>query len=102
MRSVILRAKKAIPTKKLQSVHPVICGGDIATVEDDPHPEDFVKSVLQSRTRIVELLQEAGFGVPRVRWNELNEATKLIANLNKGEVYIDNGYEIVGCWPISS
>lgn len=48
------------------------------------------------------ILQEAGFGAPHVRWNELNETTCLIGNLRAGNVYIDNGAAVVGIWPVAS
>jgi hypothetical protein len=99
---MIAQAKDVIPRGLVLRIRPVICGGD--TFHDrraGGNPKEFVSDVLRYRKRVVEVLKEAGFGEPHVRWNELRETTSLVANLKRGVVYIiENDIGEVGKWRI--
>lgn len=98
---LISRAKKVIPAKKLLSVRPVVCGGDISDDDGISGPEeDSIAGILESRKRIIEILGEAGFGPPLIRWNKWGETTRLIVHRNRNSVYIENEYAIVAEWRI--
>lgn len=91
--ALITKAKEIIPEVVVQGIRPVICGGDI--FDERRHVssrdrEDYAKTILDSRNRVVEILKEAGFGKPRVRWNDEGETISLIADLRDGIVYIEN------------
>jgi hypothetical protein len=69
----------------------LFCGGD--TLDEhgiSDNPEEHAKNILAGRDRIIQILNEAGFGKPHVRWNELGETTCLAADLEMSLIYIHN------------
>jgi hypothetical protein len=87
----VTRAKEFIPENVVPEIYPVICGGD--PFHDAPmssEREEYAKNVLESRKRVIEVLKEAGFGKPRIRWNNERETTSLLVDLKAGFVYIEN------------
>ena len=85
-------AKKIIPERLIASVSPIVCGGDLCLSESSPDEADeFAENVLECRQRILDLLAEAGFGPPLVRWNNDGETSSLVANLMEKVVTIEFG-----------
>lgn len=87
--AMISKIKTVIPKEALNSVHPVVCGGDTAdpsSIEEDP--EELEKTVLNNRQKILQILTQAGFGKTCVRWSDKEQTVDLIADLEKGTVSV--------------
>lgn len=100
---LIAEAKVAIPRDVIRLIQPIVCGGDKSDegpdIGDDD-PKETQRGVLRSRKRIIEILRDAGFGEPLVRWNDWNETTHLFAYLHLGKVNIEDGSRVHARWPI--
>ncbi len=98
---LIQKAKKVIPATTISRIHPVLCGGDThdpSEIDDDP--EEHAVNVLRCRARIIEILKDAGFGKPHVRWNGSGQTATLSADLMVSEVYVEHDGVEVGRWKI--
>jgi hypothetical protein len=80
---MIKDAKKALPVEIISELRPFVCGGDTEDRFNVGDPVKNRKRVLRGRARILDILTEAGFGKPHVRWNEPNETTDCYANLDE-------------------
>lgn len=79
----IAKAKEFLPRNVIPHIRPIICGGD---------PEQYPGDILESRKVVVEVVEEAGFGKPNLRWNESGETTSLVAYLKHGIVCVESNW----------
>jgi hypothetical protein len=88
--------KRIVPEDLITSIQPVICGGDLYSDDVPAHEKDeLVANILLCRQRIIDLLNQEGFGKPIVRWNEEGQTTSIRADLNQMVVVIEDGIDLL-------
>lgn len=99
---MLSKAKEVIPPSIIPHIRPILCGGDCYDDFDDPNEaEEFERRVRKARKLIEQILTNAGFGKPCMRWNEANQTAALVADLVRGTMTIEVNHRAVQTWPIS-
>ena len=100
VRELIQTAKNVIPAPIIPTIRPLVCGGDIQdpfAISDDPKKD--AERIIQNRAKTIDILKEAGFGKPHIRWSD-GQTAAVVADLKNSQMYIEQEGEVVGKWPI--
>ena len=89
----IEESKEFLPEDARHNICPVICGGD---------PEEYAGNIFESREVVVETLKKAGFGEPKIWWNQEGETTSLVAYLNHGIISVESSWGTAKESPIAT
>jgi hypothetical protein len=100
VRDLIQTAKTVIPASIVPAIRPLICGGDIQDlfgISDNPKQD--AERIVEARAKAIEIVKDAGFGKPHVRWSN-GQTAAVVADLKNSKMYIEQDGKIVGKWPI--